>query len=91
MLLALSTVEGSERSLPAVAGVGGSKLWWLCAMNDNSTIIVILSERSESKDLYLSRLLRPPQIHRFSPPSSGLTLDDFSLHNKAIDKILHLI
>ena len=33
----------------------------------------------------------PTKSRAFSPPSSGLTLDDFSLHNKAFDKILHLI
>ncbi|HEV2490599.1 MAG TPA: hypothetical protein VGT03_12390 [Candidatus Acidoferrales bacterium] len=66
-------------------------------MNDNSTIIVILSERSlpavagESKDLYLSRLLRPLKSIAFLAPAPTLTLDDFSLHNKAIDKISHLI
>ena len=105
ILLALSTVEGSERSLPAVAGepqvlylpglprppkpvegVGGSKLWWLCAMNDNPTIIVILSERSESKDLYLPQLLCPPNPALFRPHPPALPWTTFHYITKRLTK-----
>ena len=71
ILPALRKVEGSERSLPAVAqmgphkstasrawGIGASTPWWPSAMGDNFVSIVILSERSESKDLYLMQHAR---------------------------------
>ena len=61
-------------------------------MNDNPTIIVILSERSlpavagESKDLYLSRLLRPLKSIAFRPHPPALPWTTFHYITKRLTK-----
>ena len=56
ILPALSKVAGTERSLPAMPGVRGPITGSPSTISDPLTSIVILSERSDAKDLYLPRL-----------------------------------